>query len=147
MWDYYVNRQQWVCRHITIIIVIVHILLGWSQDLLRRDPGKHGTLMWCCFNAGPASQTLAQHWNNIGSTSRVYRDMWGTSSQLGLCGNMDHRADTAVSWSMQNGYCTDTVAGHARILNNWVFWPVGLSQASGHRQMFLQRDIFPLAPL
>ena len=34
-------------------------------------PSKHGTFTQCCFNVGPPSATLAQHWNNIGWTSRV----------------------------------------------------------------------------
>ena len=33
------------------------------------NPSKHYTLNQCWFNAGPASQTLDQHQNNIGSTS------------------------------------------------------------------------------
>ena len=36
--------------------------------------GKHGVFTQCCFNAGPPSSTLAQHWNSIGWMIRVY---WG----------------------------------------------------------------------
>ena len=32
---------------------------------------SHETLMQCCFNVGPLSATVAQHWNNIGSTTRA----------------------------------------------------------------------------
>ena len=50
------------------------------QDLVKLSTAKHGsgalsseheTLFQCCFNAGPASQTLVQHWSNTGPTSRV----------------------------------------------------------------------------
>ena len=34
---------------------------------------KHDTLTQCCFNVGPASATLIEHWNNIGSMYRVCR--------------------------------------------------------------------------
>ena len=41
-------------------------------------PRKHETLTQCCFNVGPAAPTMGQHWNNIGSTSRVCWDwIWG----------------------------------------------------------------------
>ena len=36
-------------------------------------PSKHGALTQCCFNVGPSSSTSAQHYNNIGSTTRVCR--------------------------------------------------------------------------
>ena len=36
-------------------------------------PKKHETLNHCCFNVGPASQTVVQHLKNSGSTSRVFR--------------------------------------------------------------------------
>ena len=32
-------------------------------------PRKHEALNQCCFNVGPASQTVAQHFNSIGSAS------------------------------------------------------------------------------
>ena len=38
-------------------------------------PGKHGAFTQCCFNVGPASKTVAQHWNSIGWMSRV---CWAT---------------------------------------------------------------------
>ena len=37
-------------------------------------PAIKGTFTQCYFNVGPPSATLAKHWNNIGSTSRVYWD-------------------------------------------------------------------------
>ena len=33
---------------------------------------KHEALSHCCYNAGPFSATLAQHYNNSGTTLRVY---------------------------------------------------------------------------
>ena len=37
--------------------------LGWTQ------PSKHEALSQCWFDAGPASQTVGQHWTSIWSTS------------------------------------------------------------------------------
>ena len=34
--------------------------------MLASLPGKHGAFIWCCFNVGPASKTVDQHWNSIG---------------------------------------------------------------------------------
>ena len=34
-------------------------------------PNKHEALSHCCFMVGPTSKTMALHWNNIGSMSRV----------------------------------------------------------------------------
>ena len=39
-------------------------------------PSKHETSTQCCCNVGPLSATLAQHYNSIGSTSRVCWDMY-----------------------------------------------------------------------
>ena len=38
------------------------------------DPDKHQDVPQCCFNAGPASKTLAQHWNSIEWIPRVCWD-------------------------------------------------------------------------
>ena len=38
----------------------------YSNDLFR-----HKIWIWCCFNIGPLSATLAQHYINTGLTSRV----------------------------------------------------------------------------
>ena len=37
----------------------------------RTMPSEHETLSHCWFNVGPPSTTLAQHWTNNGSKSRV----------------------------------------------------------------------------
>ena len=42
-------------------------------------PSKHGKFTQCCFNAGPPSSALAQHWNNIVWMSRVCRERSGHS--------------------------------------------------------------------
>ena len=36
-----------------------------------RLPCEHEAFTQCCFNVGPPSSTLAQHWNSIGWMSRV----------------------------------------------------------------------------
>ena len=38
---------------------------------LHLLPNKHETMTQCCRNVGPASQTVAQHYSNIGSSCRV----------------------------------------------------------------------------
>ena len=44
-------------------------LLGWwAQGYLSKDKA----LNQCCFNVGPVSQTIGQHWNKIGSTPYVH---------------------------------------------------------------------------
>ena len=45
---------------------------GDVWGLRRRLRSKHQTFSQGCFNVGPPSATLAQHWNNLGWTSRVY---------------------------------------------------------------------------
>ena len=35
---------------------------------------KYGAFTQCCFNVGPASSPLDQHWNSIGWMSRVFWD-------------------------------------------------------------------------
>ena len=42
-------------------------------------PSTHETLNQCCFNIGPSSSTLAQHYSNIEPTSRVCWEL-----QLGI---------------------------------------------------------------
>ena len=41
----------------------------WHQA--NRQPNKRETLNQCCFNVGPASKTVDQYWNNIGSMYRA----------------------------------------------------------------------------
>ena len=38
---------------------------------LDERPRKHGAFTRCCFNVGPPSSTLVQHWNSIGWMHRV----------------------------------------------------------------------------
>ena len=45
-----------------------------NQHWSKVSSSKHGTLPMCYFNAGPASQTMGQHWPNTRSMSRV---CWG----------------------------------------------------------------------
>ena len=37
-----------------------------------ENTSKHETLSQCCFNVGPASKTVGQHQNIIGTTVRIY---------------------------------------------------------------------------
>ena len=52
-------------------------ILMWSPQ--PALPSKTVTLNQCCFNVGPTSKTVGQHWKNIGSISRV---CWVSSSNL-----------------------------------------------------------------
>ena len=52
----------WESRH-KIKLFIKTYLIGTSPG---QDPSKHCTRIQCWFNAGPASQTLDQHWTNTG---------------------------------------------------------------------------------
>ena len=56
----------------------------WLKDKFTGlISSKQDTLTQCYFNAGPASATLIEHWNNIGS---MYRVCWVNS----LSTNMTH---------------------------------------------------------
>ena len=45
--------------------------LNIETNNLAAQPSRHETLKQCCLNVGPPSATLAQHSNNIVSTSRA----------------------------------------------------------------------------
>ena len=36
-----------------------------SGVITEREPSKHVAFTQCCFNVGPASKTMGQHWNSI----------------------------------------------------------------------------------
>ena len=58
----------------------VHAYRAEAARAEERRPSPEQTretLNQCCFDVGPASQTLAQHRNSIGSESRVCRDRIG----------------------------------------------------------------------
>ena len=44
----------------------VLLLACASQRSIIWLPSKHGAFTQCCFNVGPASETVGQHWNSIG---------------------------------------------------------------------------------
>ena len=50
------------------------IIRSWvrSHRRVRSHSSKHDTLTQCWTNVGPASQTVAKHWSNIGTMSRVF---------------------------------------------------------------------------
>ena len=52
---------------------------------LDNHPSKHWTFTRCCFNVGPASKTVAQHWNSIGWMSSVCWDWANIKTILGQC--------------------------------------------------------------
>ena len=49
-----------------------HQPLSTKATYCVRAPSKHETFTQCCFHVWPASKTVAQHWNDIGWTSRVW---------------------------------------------------------------------------
>ena len=51
--------------------VMVGPLLTTHQYSTIGQSSKHGSFTQCCFNVGPASKTVGQHWNSIGSMPRV----------------------------------------------------------------------------
>ena len=65
-----------------IITTSNHLLTSWGT---RRRPRKHDTLTQCRFNVGPASQTIVQHWTNIGSVYRVDRDVGWSGTGILAC--------------------------------------------------------------
>ena len=58
--------------------VVAHPAIGTTCPqfvtcpVLTPNHRKGETLRQCCFNVGPASETISQNYNNIGSTSCVY---------------------------------------------------------------------------
>ena len=62
--------QHWAALHITLAgcsLTDTTGLLIESSDWLNEpsSPRKQETLTRCCFNIGPPSATLAQHWVNV----------------------------------------------------------------------------------
>ena len=45
--------------------------LRLSRNLFQSPRSRYGTRRRCCFNAGPPSATLAQHWNSIATSFSV----------------------------------------------------------------------------
>ena len=44
----------------------------WMNEWIKYYiPSKHEAFTQCCFNVGPASKTVGQHWNSIGWMPRV----------------------------------------------------------------------------
>ena len=71
-------------------LMLVNRLRRWGLYSLRTvsttrpacywtQPSKHEALNQCWFDAGPAWQTVGQHWNSIGSTSSVCWECWQTT--------------------------------------------------------------------
>ena len=51
---------------------LVFLMSDLNVKYLKEwQPNKHEALTQCYFNFGPTSKTAGQHYNNIGSTSRV----------------------------------------------------------------------------
>ena len=50
---------------------------------INKVRSKHGTFTQCCFNVGPTSKTVGQHWNSLGWMPRV---CWvGEMTRLSYC--------------------------------------------------------------
>ena len=56
---------------VNISIVAECLMIGGEDNSAR-----------CWFNVGPASQTLAQHWTNIGSNYHVIREIYCRAKQF-----------------------------------------------------------------
>ena len=57
-----------VRRHRHYLVMLVETSKSLAVDLLpvcQWYPRKHGAFNQCCFNAGPASKTVGQHWSGI----------------------------------------------------------------------------------
>ena len=63
----------------SVLVCVLNVVTGHftSKELRPFGCKRQNTcpgnmrLNRCCFNVGPPSQTVGQHWNNIGSTSLV----------------------------------------------------------------------------
>ena len=92
----------------------------WRRDEKRHPHNnaavrKHGTITQCCFNVGPASKTVGQHWNSIGWMPWVCRK--NTADPV-----MDECwASVVDDWPALNQQWAATLAQH------WTgIWLVGL---------------------
>ena len=59
-----------------VIWVVAFLATRGEKRHPHSSPSKHGTIIQCCFNFGPASKTLGQHRNSIGQMARV---CWGAA--------------------------------------------------------------------
>ena len=69
------RRRCWPSITFSIGPMYCVIWCFWHRMLMCHQHNaavrKHGTITQCCFNAGPASKTVGQHWNIIGWMPRV----------------------------------------------------------------------------
>ena len=78
-----------------------YVVIG-TYSLQKRQLKKHQTLTQCWFNAGPASETMAQHWTRIESMPCVR----GKVKAVKLWTNLEKRCWClqCASGSWQTGY-------------------------------------------
>ena len=99
--DWSVSGHNWsVFRHASVFTSWqVRLANGvaearWSKlinKLTARHSSKHTAKDRCYFNAGPASQTLAQHYNNIMRASLVRLNIYPSEDTFLLIPNKDAR--------------------------------------------------------
>ena len=105
-------------------------------------PRKHGAFTQCCFNVGPASKTMGQHWNSIGWRSRVCWDTWLLLSiiPLLLSNNQEHDIETMLA------KCWASVADDGLTLNLHCFNVLCLLGSITKENMYIyqQRGVEPV---
>ena len=78
----------------------------WLSQCFMFVPSKQENLTQCCFNVVPASQTLAQHWNNIEWMFYVFfqanKRRWLNAALFG--GHRLHLNNYQVIFGMQSSY-------------------------------------------
>ena len=70
----------------------------------KTHPSKQEAFTQCCFNVGPPSSTLAQHWNSIGWMPLVWWDMINLQNPLHpaatmYCCNKQHAGTAPGQWN------------------------------------------------
>ena len=83
------------------------------STLLGRS--RHMTLIRCCYNVGPSSTTLDQHYSNTGSTL-MYQSTWNQSSTNVMCeiqlipsGHLFDMASQIDLYTIMQGFLDDFV--------------------------------------
>ena len=59
---------------VEVVTCVDHAFTVIHNYINSSQPRKHVVFTQGCFNTGPASQTVAQHYNNIGSRALVYSE-------------------------------------------------------------------------
>ena len=77
-------------------------------------PSEHDPLYQCCFNVGPPSLTLAQHWNSIDWMHRVCWEIvfWALLYLIKTCGVYPSQHDALYQCCFNVGPPSSTLAQH-----------------------------------